>query len=124
MLRPSVVLGGPKFDVRLRGSDHWLQEAWSTLFLPVVTEAAPALLAIVDRHFRRAHQVLTASGSAGSGWDPVSSRRSAIEPHAQDQSGDAFDVMIDAARDCLEAVLDRDDDLGAGYLDMWAGTPH
>ena len=33
-----------------------------------------------------------------------------------------FDVLIDAARDCIEALLDRGGQAGAEYLRMWADT--
>lgn len=121
-LQPSFGLGEtPRFDVRLRGDEHWLRQAWQTLFLPNVAEAASAVLAIVDRHLRRAHQLLIAAGSAGPGWDPVSFSRSAIDPHPQDEMiRERVNVLIDAARDCLEALLDTGDDLGVAYLNNWA----
>lgn len=121
--RPSLGLPGlPRFDVRLRGSSHWLDEAWRELFVPNLTEAAPALLAIADRHLRRTFQLLVAVGSARPGWDPVSFRRSAVERHPQDQYREPVDALIDAARDCLEALLNAGDNLGAAYLCAWADS--
>jgi hypothetical protein len=123
VLQPSFGLsGGPRFGIQLRGDGHWLQEAWQTLFLPRLAEAAPAVLAIVDRHLRRAHQLLIAADSAGPEWDPISFRRSAVDAHPQDSFREPIDVLIDATRDCLEAMLDGGDDLGVVYLNTWAGS--
>lgn len=120
---PSFGLGGDaRFDVRLRGDNGWLRKAWKNLFLPNLAQAAPEVSAIVERHLRRAHQLLVATGSAGPGWDPVSFSRSAIDPHPQDGIRNSIDVLIDAGRDCLEALLDRGDELGTGYLSAWADS--
>jgi hypothetical protein len=120
-LQQAMFGGPPRFTIRLRGSAHWLREACQTLFTPNMAEAAPELLVIVDRHLRRAHQLLTATGSAGSGWDTLTMARSAIDPHPQDSHQEPIDVLIDIARDCLEVELDRRNDLGRAYLDSWAG---
>lgn len=121
--RPSFGMpGAPRFDVRLRGSSHWLEQAWSGLFVPNLAETAAALLAIVDRQLRRAFHLLVATGSAGPGWDPVSFSRSAVEPHSQDQLREPIDTLIDAARDCLEALLKNGDDLGVAYSNAWADS--
>jgi hypothetical protein len=106
----------------LRGSRHCLDKAWQQLFVPNLTEAAPDILAIVDRHLRRAFQLLAATGSAGPGWDPVSFRRSAVEPHPQDRYREAIDALIDAARDCLETLLNAGDALGVSYATSWADS--
>ncbi len=120
MGRSFVQPGAVRFEVQLRGSSYWLDEAWGKLFAPNLPEAAPALLAVAERHLRRAHQLLAATGSAVPGWDPVSFRRSAIDPHPQDQHREPVDALIDAARDCLEALLKAGDSLGVALLDAWA----
>jgi SIR2-like protein/uncharacterized protein DUF4020 len=121
--RPSIALNGnPRFDIRLRGQGYWLSEAWKGVFVPHLAEAAADALVIVDRHLRRAHLLLTTAGTARPGWDPLSFDRSAIEPHPQDDMRQPFDVLIDAARDCIEALLDRGGDEGDAYLRMWADT--
>jgi hypothetical protein len=110
----------PRFTVALLGSEHWLREAWTSVLAPRLAEAAPAILAIVDRHLRRAHQLLSATGTAYEGWDPLSFGRSAIEPHEQDRYPDPIDVLIDAARDSIEVLLDAGHPMGAAHLDAWA----
>jgi hypothetical protein len=121
--RPSFGLpGAAQFDVRLGGSSHWLDEAWQKVFVPNLPEAAPALLAIADRHLQRAFQLVVAAGSAGQRWDPVSFRRSTIDPHPQDQHREPVDTLIDAGRDCLEALLNAGDNLGLAYSNAWADS--
>lgn len=114
--------GPPLCDIALRGSQHWLEEAWRNLLLPNLSAAAPAVLAIADRHLRRARLLLVTAGSAGPGWDALSFRRSAVEPHAQDAHREAIDVLIDAARDGLKALLDADEGLGRVFLSGWADS--
>ena len=115
-----MVSANVRFDIRLRGQGYWLNEAWRERVCPRLAEAATDVLAIVDRHLRRAHQLLTAAATAKPRWEPLSFDRSAIEPHLQDDMRRPFDVLIDAARDCIEALLDRDGQVGVAYLRMWA----
>lgn len=123
ILQPSFGLDeAPRFDVRLRGNSQWLQEAWANLFVPNLAEAAPEILLLADGHLRRAHRILTAAGAARPGWDSLTFRRSAIEPHPQDSIRGPVDVLIDAARDCVEVLLDDRPDLGTAYLQAWAAT--
>lgn len=119
--RPSLGLSTPAHcSVRARGDTHWLKEAWTKLLLPNLTDAAPALLAIADRHLRRGRQLLVTAGSAGPGFDPMAFHRLAIESHPQDDHRDVIDVLINTARDSLEVLLDRGDGRGHAYLEAWA----
>lgn len=119
-IQHSLGLGeNARFDIRLLGDDHWLQEAWANFFSPNLDELAVATLAIVNRHLIRTHHLMVAAGSTRPGWDPVSFGRSAIEEHPQDRFRDGLDVPIDAARDCIESLLGSGDELGAAYLNAW-----
>jgi len=120
--RPSGINGNVRFDIQMRGQGYWLNEAWANVFAPHRAEAAADVLVIADRHLRRAHQLLTAAGTAKPRWEPLSFDRSAIEPHPQDDMRRPFDVLIDAARDCIEALLDRGGEAGVAYLRMWADS--
>ena len=51
------------------------------------------------------HTTLCTWQKADRNWDPESDSRSVIEPHEQDRYPRAIDVLIDAARDCLEWLL-------------------
>jgi hypothetical protein len=74
----------------------------------------------MERKLRTAHGLLVATGSANLAWDPISGRRSAIEPHPQDAFHNPFDVVIDAARECLDALLVNGSTLGTALLETWA----
>jgi hypothetical protein len=119
-LHPSFALPGGRVEVELRG-DRWsLGEAWANVFVPRLAEAARDLIVVVDRQLRRAHAVLRAVGATRPGWDPMCFSRSAIEPHPQDDMPESTNLLIDAARDCLESLLARDPDAGVAYLHLWA----
>lgn len=121
--RPSfAAASGTRIEIVPRGEVYWLREAWTKVFLPNIADAAPDLIVIADHHLRRAHQLLSAGGAARPGWDPMSFSRSAIEPHSQDTMAEPADVLIDAARDCLESLVRRGDEAGPGHLRMWADS--
>jgi Domain of unknown function (DUF4020)/SIR2-like domain len=122
-LRPSFALpDGGRVEVELRGDQWSLGEAWATVFMPHLTDAAQDLIVIADSQLRRAHAVLTAAGAAGPGWDPLCSSRSSIEPHAQDNIPEPADLLINAARDCLESLLTSSSEAGIAYLQLWADS--
>ncbi|MGI5521836.1 SIR2 family protein [Micromonospora sp. CA-259024] len=110
----------PTFDLRVRGDSHWLPEAWQKVFAPHLGRAASEVIGIVDGHLRQAHRMLTAAGVSNPGWDPLSFGRAAIEPHPQDQINRPIDILVDAARDCLETLLAGQ--AGIAYLDAWAAS--
>lgn len=123
-LRPSFGHpGSPSFEVFLLGKDYWLRRAWQEIILPNLASLATDIISILDQHLRDVRRILVLSGSANESWDPVSYGRSAIEPHEQDAHADAIDVLIDASRDTLLALLENDSPLGVAYLNSWADSP-
>jgi hypothetical protein len=103
------------FEVRLRGSIHALDGAWQQIFRPNLDDGARELLAIADRHFLLADNLLRTAESATQSFG-----RSAIEPHEQDRFRDRLDPLIDAARDSLEVLLQAGSAMALGYLEVWA----
>lgn len=120
-LRPSFARGS-RTEIALGGERYWLNEAWAKIFTPNLADGASELIAIADRHLRRAHALLKAAGSASPAWDPLSFSRSAIEPHTQDNMPEQADPLIDAGRDCLEYLLDNEPETGQAYLHLWANA--
>jgi hypothetical protein len=112
-----------RFDIRLRGSPYWLEHAWKNTLGPRLDEVARDVLVIADRHLRRAYRLQAAAGSVTGNWDPLSYRRSAIEPHRQDGVRSPLDVLLDAARDCCETLLDRRDEIAIAQLIAWGESP-
>lgn len=121
-LATSFGLGSPRIDVHLRGNDHWLRETWTSTLRPNIEEAAHAVVAIADRHLRRICDLQVAAHQGTPAWDSLSFRRSAIEPHPQDTYSEPIDVLIDAARDGIEVLIDASDPIAAGYLHTWANA--
>ncbi|MBN1516715.1 DUF4020 domain-containing protein [Candidatus Sumerlaeota bacterium] len=84
-------------------ADHWsLNEVWTKHLRPHLARVAQPLLSGVALRLEEMHSELSAWDKASREWDPVSYRRSAIEPHDQDRHPDAVDVLVDVARDALE----------------------
>ncbi len=100
----------PRFEVAFVGDDHWLDEAWKKVFVPLLPQHAPELLDLAVRQLRDAHRL---AGALQLGFDALSFGRSAIEPHPQDEFREVADVLIDAARDSLEHLLHASPQEGA-----------
>lgn len=84
-------------------TEHWpLNEVWTKYLKPLFSQIAQPLLSGITLRLEEIHVELTAWDKASREWDPINYRRSAIEPHEQDQYPEAVDVLIDAARDSLE----------------------
>ena len=120
---PSLGFGGSaRVEVTIRGDDHWLGEAWESLLLPNLSPIVHDVLAIAERHLRRARQLAIAAGAAGPGWDPLSFSRSSIAPHEQDRYGDRVGVLIDAARDSIELLAATDPEATTSYVKSWSSS--
>lgn len=97
-------------------ADHWsLNEVWTKHLKPQLVGVAQPLLASIALRLEEMHGELAAWDNASRERDPVSYRRSAIEPHDQDQYPKAADVLIDAARDALEWLAEN----SPALLDAW-----
>jgi hypothetical protein len=123
VVKPSFGLSGAaRFEVDVRGEDHWLHESWKTLFHPNLAGIVHDVLAIADRRLRRAYQLLIAAKAASPGWDPVSFARWSVADHAQDRYADEIGIVIDAARDCLELLTVNDTPSAAAVIRVWAAS--
>lgn len=97
-------------------ADHWsLNEVWTKNLMPLLPQVAQPLLSGVTLRIEEMHSKLTVWDNASYEWDPVSDRRSAIEPHDQNQNHEAVNILIDAARDALEWLAANSPTL----LDAW-----
>jgi hypothetical protein len=95
---------GTTFELTLRGDLYWLAEAWREVFVPHLSEVAGEVLAIADTQLRQAYRQLAAVHQGKEG-NFLSYQRSAIEPHPQDDFRRPLHVLVDAARDCWEALF-------------------
>jgi hypothetical protein len=110
---------GPKADAELgfHGGYHLLSEAWEKSVKPKLSELAFRLWPVVIQNLNHAYQLLNSWGSTESTWDPMSWHRSAIEPDDQDAYPHTEDILINAARDCLEWALQNVPQVGLAWIE-------
>jgi hypothetical protein len=111
----------PRFEIDLSGEEYWLTKAWSDVFSPMLANHLARIFATVSAQITRVYRTWR-SFTAGSDFDPLSYRRSAIEPHEQDRSRESIDVLIDAARDCVHYALESNVHLADQYIEAWASS--
>lgn len=119
MMTPHLVLsgaGGFLGSCDLLGDHHFLRELWPARFVPSLGDSCQYLAPVLFSHLGTLYTKLQLIGRAGSEWDPVSYRRSAIEPHPQDAHRDGIDSLIAAARDVLIALHNTHPETADGYL--------
>lgn len=110
------------FDVDLAGGQDWLRQAWTQILKPALSQNASALLDLTVSQIQSAYRIYKAA-TPGRSWDVFSFRRAAIEDHQRDHLGDSLDVLIDAARDCIEHLLTSDVHMVSHRLDEWFKAP-
>ena len=94
---------------------HLLEEIWIKGLKPRLDQLAAPLLTIAVQNLVTQHRVLRAWQAADRNWDAFTLRRSAVEPHEQDRYPEATDVVIDVARDCLEYLASRQQDVASDW---------
>ena len=100
---------------------YYINELWVKGLRPNLALVAESLLASTVRHLTDQHRMLAAWQQANSNWDPASHGRQAIEPHPQDRHAQHIDVLIDAARDCLEWLSEQRPEAAAQWCDRLVG---
>ena len=127
LLRPGLPWhGGDADDSRLRlqikfdqiGNRHSMNKLWEKGLKPRLNAVAEPLLTLVSRHLAGQHRVLSVWKRGNRWWDPLTFRRQAIEPHAQDNYPNEIDVMIDVARDCVEWLACHKPEIAARWCDQ------
>lgn len=111
---------------RLEGPSWELWTYWSSSLCPNLSDEtlASCVAVILDRHLRAAHLIAASSGDPSQEWFGLSFARSAIEDHAQDEASrhERIGLLIDVARDTLEALLEYHPELAEHYLRSWDST--
>ena len=92
-------------ELPLLGNHHALNELWEKGLKPNLSQIAEPLFERVIRHLEEQYLTQKAWQQASREWERASGTRSAIELHEQDRHPQAVDVLIDAARDCLEWLI-------------------
>ena len=86
-------------------------DLWEKGLKPNLSEVAEPLLSLIVRHIEDHHRTLCVWEQADNKRNPISDYRWFIAPHEQNRRPQTTDVLIDAARDCLEQLaVDRPDE--------------
>ena len=109
---------GATFEATTRENDSMLRLNWENAYRPFLDHYAGQLLAILDRHLRRADLQLTLAGE--SDRERPSLWRPSISIAEDHQLGTPLGFLIDAARDCLESLLAEQNPAVDRYLEAWA----
>ena len=117
---------GPLVTAKVaRKHEHWpLNRLYENNLKPILDQIAEPLLGMVVHRLENEHRTLNASQSASREWNSTSHGRSAIEPHEQDHHPQAINVLIDAARDCLEHLAASQPDVARRWCDHLARATH
>jgi hypothetical protein len=117
---PSV-FGGLRPEVRLRGDAHRLHETWSDIFKPSLQLAAADLLPVIDQHLRRAQRDINLSDESGSG-ETLGSPVDPIATCSGSGYSESLGFLVEAARDCIEALIKHDVRRAESQLAAWASS--
>ena len=110
----------PRIDVELGfvSDPSTIKKLWISNLKPNLHRVAEPLLTSVFRHLEVQYRTFEAWQKATRDWSPASFSRSAIEPHEQDEYPKTIDVLIDAARDCLEWLAKKNPKVAASWCDQ------
>ena len=111
---------GEDTPLAAEGDSGQLHELWDSELRPRLDAVAESLLPITVERLAARHRTYLAWQTGDRDWDPESSCRHAIEPHEQDSGVDPVDVLIDAARDCLEWLASNRPEAVSGWCDQFA----
>ena len=106
-------------EIEIMGDTYSLRESWNSLFRPNLVGFADYLEPILIGHLQRTHLLLRSTGEADGFWDPLDAGRSAIEPHEQDLHDTGVDLLVDAARDTLEWMLEHRPENARRTIEAW-----
>ena len=116
-------MGAPRQEIEVEGEVYSLRESWERIIKPDLALFAENLEPILTGHLQRAHLLLRSTGEADDIWDPLTSSRSAIEPHEQDLRDTGVDLLVDAARDTLEWMLEHEPERAQRTIETWITKP-
>jgi hypothetical protein len=109
-------------DIAFRGDAYELREVWNETLRPTIAAHHHELLPMITDWMCEAYNLLRAAGRAGDGWDPMSQKRSAIEPHGQDHTMDDWGLAVDIARDVLEWFVEHEPAVARTIIESWYGV--
>ena len=99
-----------------------INSLWEKGLKTNLDQVAEPVFENVIKHLERHHSTLRIWGDDTRNYNPLRRHRSAIEPDEQDSNPRSFDVLIDAARDCLEWLVSNQPETAAQLCDRLAET--
>ena len=115
----------PRVDMQLtlmHSSENWITRLWQKAIAPRLEQLAERLLSRLAARLSARHQAHRDWQQAHRRYDTEAFRRHAIEPHEQDEFPKSADVLIDAARDCLEFLATNRPEVAARWCDECADS--
>ena len=121
----SMQMGIP--TLRFAGQEWWMRPWWEQELLPGLAgrHLAEQTISLLDGRLREAHRIAAAwRGDPEVGAQAISLDRDAINQHEQEESrsSDGVGLLVDMARDSLEALLRHHPELGEAWLGVWTGS--
>ena len=96
---------------------YQLKEIWNHDLKPILDEICESLLERTILHLNNRHTTMTAWQTRSIVYSESYLDRPAIENHSQNDDKDAWGVVIDIARDCLEYLANRQSKLAGHWCD-------
>jgi len=112
-----------KVDINTRSRSERLVDIWEKRLKPMMDSIVDELLPISLANIREAHRLFNIYGFVNDSWDRLSSMRSAIEPHPQDELPHEFDVLIDVIRDSLSWYISHQPTYSESLITKWMDSP-
>lgn len=109
----------PNAEIVWSIDQYWADETWESKLRPNLPTIAHELVTVTEDKLRTAYQLLRGYNGGELRFDATSFRRSAIEPHEQDEHRDIEDTIIDVLRDCLDHLIANAPERAEGLIDSW-----
>lgn len=100
----------------LVSNHHYLKKVYDKYILPIINDVAVRLSKEATKQLELIHDKSVAWGKSDRHWDSLSFRRSAIEPHEQDNLQHSENILIDAVRDSLCSIQQGAPALGQHFF--------
>ena len=113
-------LDSGRMEVVAGTEESWLESVSFAWLESNRAALADDLMPVLDRHLRRFHLLTKTIGSSEAVWRLRGQGRIAIESREQGGYDCGADVLIDMARDVLEALIVDAPELAGGYMRAWS----
>ncbi len=115
----------PQVDFRLdllRAEERELNEAWHHLFKRHINTYAILLEPVVTNNLALAHELAILNDKMWNDYDPFESHRPSITRDGSNLGRVAIDVLIDAAREILDHLIQTKPDVAMPLISRWSNS--